>query len=76
MSSKRYAEEFKIEAVKKVTDRGHSAPDVTYFDLCLFRPVMTRYRKLHQPATAPAPPHARPSAPARAGIRPRCGYRA
>lgn len=29
MSSKRYTEEFKIEAVKQVTDRGHSAPDVT-----------------------------------------------
>ena len=28
MSSKRYTEEFKIEAVKQVTDRGHSAPDV------------------------------------------------
>jgi transposase-like protein len=28
MSSKRYPEEFKIEAVKRVTERGHSAPDV------------------------------------------------
>lgn len=28
MRSKRYTEEFKIEAVKQVTDRGHSAPDV------------------------------------------------
>jgi len=28
MSSKRYPEEFKIEAVKQVTERGHSAPDV------------------------------------------------
>ena len=28
MSSKRYTEEFKIEAVKQITDRGHSAPDV------------------------------------------------
>jgi transposase len=28
MSSKRYPEEFKIEAVKQVTDRGHSAPEV------------------------------------------------
>ena len=28
MSSKRYLEEFKIEAVKQVTERGHSAPDV------------------------------------------------
>lgn len=28
MSNKRYAEEFKIEAVKQVTERGHSAPDV------------------------------------------------
>ena len=29
MSNKRYPEEFKIEAVKQVTERGHSAPDVT-----------------------------------------------
>lgn len=28
MSSKRYTEEFKIEAVKQVSDRGYSAPDV------------------------------------------------
>ncbi|WP_148289108.1 transposase, partial [Herbaspirillum sp. B65] len=28
MSNKRYPEEFKIEAVKQVTERGHSAPDV------------------------------------------------
>ena len=28
MSSKRYPEEFKVEAVKQVTERGHSAPDV------------------------------------------------
>ena len=28
MSSKRYPEEFKIEAVKQVTERGH--PDITY----------------------------------------------
>ena len=28
MSSKRYTEEFKIEAVKQVTDRGHSAVEV------------------------------------------------
>lgn len=28
MSSKRYPEEFKIEAVKQVTEREHSAPDV------------------------------------------------
>jgi transposase len=28
MSSKRYTEEFKIEAVKQVTDRGHSVYDV------------------------------------------------
>ncbi|WP_371323894.1 IS3 family transposase [Dechloromonas sp. ZY10] len=28
MSSKRYPEEFKIAAVKQVTDSGHSAPDV------------------------------------------------
>jgi len=27
MSTKRYPEEFKVEAVKQVTDRGHSAPD-------------------------------------------------
>lgn len=29
MSNKRYPEEFKFEAVKQVTERGHSAPDVT-----------------------------------------------
>lgn len=28
MSSKRYPEEFKIAAVKQVTDSGYSAPDV------------------------------------------------
>ena len=28
MSSKRYPEEFKIEAVKQVVDRGHSVADV------------------------------------------------
>jgi transposase len=28
MSGKRYADEFKIEAVKQVTDRGHRAADV------------------------------------------------
>ena len=29
MSSKRYTEEFKIEAVKQVTERGHSVAEVT-----------------------------------------------
>ena len=29
MSTKRYAEEFKIEAVKQVTERGYSAPAVS-----------------------------------------------
>ena len=28
MSNKRYAEEFKIEAVKQVTERGHAVADV------------------------------------------------
>ena len=28
MSSKRYPEEFKVEAVKQVVDRGHSVADV------------------------------------------------
>lgn len=28
MSSKRYTEEFKAEAVKQITDRGHSVADV------------------------------------------------
>ena len=28
MSNKRYPEEFKIEAVKQVTDRGHSVAEV------------------------------------------------
>ncbi len=29
MSYKRYAEEFKLEAVKQVTERGHQVYDVT-----------------------------------------------
>lgn len=28
MSGKRYTEQFKIEAVKQITERGHSLPDV------------------------------------------------
>lgn len=28
MSSKRYPEEFKLEAVRQVTDRGHSVAEV------------------------------------------------
>jgi transposase len=28
MSSKRYTEEFKVEAVKQITDRGHSVAEV------------------------------------------------
>jgi transposase len=28
MTSKRYTEEFKVEAVKQITERGHSAADV------------------------------------------------
>jgi len=28
MSGKRYTEEFKIEAVKQITDRSYSVPDV------------------------------------------------
>lgn len=28
MTSKRYTEEFKVEAVKQVTERGHSVPNV------------------------------------------------
>mgnify|MGYP002630595744 FL=1 len=28
MSGKRYTEEFKIEAVKQITEQGHSIPDV------------------------------------------------
>lgn len=28
MSSKRYPEEFKIEAVKQITERGHAVADV------------------------------------------------
>jgi transposase len=28
MSAKRYSEEFRIEAVKQVTDRGHPVPEV------------------------------------------------
>ena len=29
MSSKRYSEEFKVEAVKQVTERGYSVPEVS-----------------------------------------------
>ncbi len=29
MSSKRYPEEFKIEAVKQVTEKGHSVAEIT-----------------------------------------------
>ena len=29
MSSKRYPEEFKIEAVKQITERGHAVADVS-----------------------------------------------
>ena len=28
MSKKRYTEDFKVEAVKQITERGHSVPDV------------------------------------------------
>ena len=28
MSTKRYTEEFKVEAVRQVTERGHSVPEV------------------------------------------------
>ncbi|QOW19750.1 transposase [Lysobacter ciconiae] len=28
MSSKRYTEQFRIKAVRQITDRGHSAPEV------------------------------------------------
>jgi transposase len=35
MSGKRYPEEFKIEAVKQVLDRGHSVSSVaTRLDIC------------------------------------------
>ncbi|HHQ1870276.1 TPA: transposase [Acinetobacter baumannii] len=30
MSSKRYPEEFKIEAVKQVTEKGHSVTEVAH----------------------------------------------
>lgn len=30
MSSKRYLEEFKVEAVKLVTEKGHCVADVVY----------------------------------------------
>ncbi len=46
MSSKRYTVELKIEAVKQVTDRGHSAPDVAKrlgaFQLTLYE-LIKRY---------------------------------
>ena len=45
MSSKRYPEEFKIQAVRQVTDRGHSVAEVagrlrvTTHSLCLDQEV-------------------------------------
>ena len=45
MSGKRYPEEFKIEAVKQVVDRGHSIAsvatrlDITTQSLCLGKKV-------------------------------------
>ena len=46
MSSKRYTEEFKIEAVKQVTDRGHSAPDVAK-RLGVSQPTLYEWIKLY-----------------------------
>ncbi|WP_108084831.1 transposase [Xanthomonas translucens] len=37
MSSKRYTQEFKVEAVKQVTERGHSVADVASLDRPAFR---------------------------------------
>jgi len=44
MSSKRYPEEFKIEAVKQVTDWGHSAPEVAK-RLGISRPTLYEWIK-------------------------------
>ena len=46
MSSKRYTEEFKIEAVKQVTDRGYSAPDVAK-RLGVSQPTLYEWIKLY-----------------------------
>ena len=41
MSGKRYPEEFKIEAVKQVVDRGHSVSSVaTRLDITVSTPVL------------------------------------
>ena len=53
MSSKRYPEEFKIEAVKQVTEKGHSVAEVA---ACLGTTIHSLYARikrydLQQPKT-------------------------
>jgi len=35
MSSKRYTEEFKLEAIKQITERGYSIQDVNWLSFVL-----------------------------------------
>ncbi|MGH8032088.1 MAG: transposase, partial [Luteimonas sp.] len=51
MSSKRYTEAFKVEAVKQVTDRGHSVADVAG-RLGLSIHSLSAWRKQHIKPTA------------------------
>lgn len=58
MSSKRYPEEFKIEAVKQVIERGHSAPDVAK-RLGVSQPTLYEWMKKY--TLAPEERHAQAS---------------
>lgn len=46
MSSKCYTEEFKIEAVKQVTERGHAARDVASPSACHTTASMTGLKNI------------------------------
>ncbi len=46
MSSKRYPEEFKVEAVKQVVERGHSVAEVSELGLKLTLGIPTHRHRL------------------------------
>jgi transposase len=52
MSGKRYLDEYKIEAVKQVTERGHSVKDVAARLGVTTHSLYEWKRKFGQPATA------------------------
>jgi transposase len=52
MSGKRYLDEYKIEAVKQVTERGHSVKDVAARLGITTHSLYEWKRKFGQPATA------------------------